>query len=126
MARTPRNPAKNPVEALSSFEGRDVLQSSIKVTNAGDGLSDAMLVDPAEYHLGDSVYVVLECVVARVDYQALTGVDALRRVHTLRAGTATVVSPELVSDEPARGSAMAILPANFGRITFFMSAGSKS
>jgi hypothetical protein len=75
-----------------------VLQSSIKVTNAGDGLSDAMLVDPAEYHLGDSVYVVLECVVARVDYQALTGVDALRRVHTLRAGTATVVSPELVSD----------------------------
>jgi len=98
LARTSRNPAKNPVEALSSFEGRDVLQSSIKVTDAGDGLSDAMLVDPAEYHLGDTVYVVLECQVSRVDYQGLTGVDALRRVHTLRAGTATVVSPELVSD----------------------------
>lgn len=98
MARPSKSTQQRPVEALAPFEGMDVLQSSIKVTNAGDGLSDAMAVDPAQYHLGDTVCVVLECQVARVDYQQITGVEALRRVHTLRAGTATVVAPELVGD----------------------------
>lgn len=98
MARGSKSEPKNAVEALSSFEGRDVVQSSIKVTNAGDGLSDAMAVDPAEYHLGGTVHVVLECEVSKVDYHPISGTEVLRRVHTLRAGTATVVSAELVAD----------------------------
>lgn len=99
MARTTKRTPQSAAEGqLAAFEGRDVLQTSIKVTNAGDGLSDALAVDPAEYHLTDTVYVVLECQVSKVDYQQINGVDALRRVHTLKAGTATIVSSELVAD----------------------------
>jgi len=99
VARTTKRTPQSAAEGqLAAFEGRDVLQTSIKVTNAGDGLSDALAVDPAEYHLTDTVYVVLECQVSKVDYQQINGVDALRRVHTLKAGTATIVSSELVAD----------------------------
>jgi hypothetical protein len=99
VARTPKKTPQSAADGqLAPFEGRDVLQTSIKVTNAGDGLSDAMAVDPDEYHLGDTVHVVLECIVGRVDYVQINGVDALRRVHTLKAGTATVVDAELVKD----------------------------
>lgn len=99
MARTTKRTPQSATDGqLAPFEGRDVLQTSIKVTNAGDGLSDAMAVDPDEYHLGDTVHVVLECIVGRVDYVQINGVDALRRVHTLKAGTATVVDAELVKD----------------------------
>lgn len=98
MARNRRNDPQSAPGELNPFEGLDVLQASIKVTNAGDGLSDALAVDPVEYHLGQTVHVVLECVVAKVDYQQLNGVEALRRVHSLKAGTATVVSAALVKD----------------------------
>ena len=76
---------------LAPFEGRDVLQCSIKVTNAGDGLSTALNVEPVEYHQADTVYVLLETEVARVSYEPIKDTETLRRVHTLRAGIGTVV-----------------------------------
>lgn len=109
---------------LTPFEGADVLQTSIKVTRAGDGLSDALAIDPAEYHLGDTVHVVLECTVAKVDYQPIPGVEALRRIHTLAAGTASIVDPEMVREvldaqrlaiEQARG--IERLPLGEGKAT---------
>jgi hypothetical protein len=33
---------------LNPFDDLDVLQSALRVTNAGDGLSDAMNIDPTE------------------------------------------------------------------------------
>jgi hypothetical protein len=84
----------NPVDGLSKFEGRDVLQATIKVTNAGDGLSEALGIEPAEMHLGEKVYLVIEAEVSKVNYEELKDTGTLRRVHTLRAGTATIVEPE--------------------------------
>lgn len=42
-----------------TFEGDEVRRSTVKITKAGDGLSDALKVDPVEYHRGDTVYFVL-------------------------------------------------------------------
>lgn len=84
---------------LTPFEGREVLRTSIAITRAGDGLSEALKVEPREFHHGETVYVVLECTVAKVQHVPLDKDDPfgpLTRVHTLAAGTATIVDEELV------------------------------
>ena len=81
---------------LTAYEGLDVMQASIKVTNAGDGLSEAINVDPVEYHVGDVVHVVLRTEVARVSYEPIRDTDVLKRVHTLRARSGTIVEESLV------------------------------
>lgn len=89
---------KNPIAGLKRFEGRDVLASTIKVTNAGDGLSEALSVDPAEYELHDTVYVVLECEVSRVSYEDMPKVEgASRRVQTLKTQHAAIVDGQAVA-----------------------------
>lgn len=45
---------------LSPFEGHDVVGSRIKITRAGDGLSEALKVAPVELFSGDAVFVVLQ------------------------------------------------------------------
>jgi hypothetical protein len=80
--------------ALNPYEGLAVTVATIRVTNAGDGLSAALKVEPTEYHHGDTVYVMLECEVARVAYEPIPDTNELRRVHTLRAGVGTVVADE--------------------------------
>src|SRR5258706_9685039 len=44
---------------LEQFEGNDVSRSSVKITKAGDGLSDALKLEPIVLHRGDEVYFVL-------------------------------------------------------------------
>lgn len=87
----------NPVGQLAPFENRDVLRSTVAVTNAGDGLSEAMKFDPIELHHGDTCYLVLECEVTKVRFDPIKDTNALSRVHVLRAGTATLVDGELVA-----------------------------
>lgn len=81
---------------LTPFDGQDVIKTTIAVTNAGDGLSDTMKVEPKEFHLGETVYVVLECEVSKVRFEPIKDTDALSRVHVLRAGNATIVEADLV------------------------------
>lgn len=85
---------------LQDFEGKSVHSSTIKVTNAGDGLSKAMAVEPHEFHQGDKVYLVIEGEVARVSFDPVSK-DLLSgpqvRVHTVKAGTATLVDHGLVA-----------------------------
>lgn len=82
---------------LHPFDGRDVLATTIAITNAGDGLSKAMKINPTEFHHGDKVYVVLETVVSKVSFSPLAdGTQELVRVHTLAAGNATIVDADLV------------------------------
>lgn len=88
---------------LSPFDGCPVVRTAIAVTKAGDGLSEALKVDPQEYHVGDKVYVVLECEVAAVRFKPVDKdtPDVLVREHTLRAGTATMVDGDLVATQLA-------------------------
>ena len=83
---------------LGVFDGKSVLATSIKITNAGDGLSKAMAVDPQLMSLHQKIYVVLECEVSRVQFQDIKDVDGVVRIHTLKAGTATVVDQDMVQD----------------------------
>lgn len=44
---------------LGNFEGDQIARSTVKITKAGDGLSDALKVEPVVFHRGDTVYFVL-------------------------------------------------------------------
>lgn len=83
---------------LEPFEGREVIGSQIKITNAGDGLSEALAVEPAAFPLGSKHYVVLEVDVAKVQMQGVKDTDSLIRVHTFKAMGATIVDAELVAE----------------------------
>lgn len=85
-------------KGLGSFDGRDVLGTNVAITNAGDGLSKAMSVEPLELHLGETVYVVLECEVSKVRFDPVKDTQAVQRVHILKAGAATMVDGDLVAD----------------------------
>jgi len=82
---------------LKPFEDRDVVQSAAKVVNAGDGLSDAMTLEPVEYNVGDRVFLVLETVVSGVSYVPVKDTDVLKRVHTFRTQLGTVVAEKVVA-----------------------------
>lgn len=81
---------------LHTFDGRDVVTTSVQITNAGDGLSSALTVDPQEFSHGDIVCVVLRCEVTKVGFVPVKDTDVLNRIHTLRTGTATIVDEKLV------------------------------
>lgn len=76
---------------LTPFDGKDVIAVGINVRNAGDGLSDSLNIEPREFHHGDKVYVVMETECVGIGYDPVKNTSALRRVHTLKAGTATIV-----------------------------------
>lgn len=81
---------------LEPFDGRDVLRSTIKITNAGDGLSEALKIDPQEFHHGQRLFVVLEVECTKVEYAPIKDTEALSRGHSLRASTAAIVDEVLV------------------------------
>lgn len=84
---------------LQPFEGREVIGTSVAVRNAGDGLSKALAVDPEELHLGETVFLVLECEVTKVQFDPVKDSDDLLvRVHVLKAGDATLVAGDVVAD----------------------------
>lgn len=88
-------------DGLQDFEGKPVLRSVVAITGAGDGLSEAMAVDPVEYHQGERVYVVLECMVAKVTFEPIDKTDpggAQKRKHSFAAGTATVMDADVVKE----------------------------
>jgi len=87
----------NPVPTLSRFEGRDVLAATIRVTNAGDGLSAALSVAPQEFTLHEKVYVVLETEVSRVSYEDMKDGGASQRVHVLKTSTASIADGQVVA-----------------------------
>lgn len=83
---------------LTPYLGRQVLRTSIKLTKAGDGLSKAKAIDPEQYEPGTKVYVVMECTVGQHTHDLIDGTEAYELVQEFRAGTATVVEHDLVSE----------------------------
>lgn len=55
---------------LGMYNGRDVIKMAMSLTNAGDGLSQAMSLEPAELHMGDRVLVLVEAVVTKEQHVA--------------------------------------------------------
>jgi hypothetical protein len=89
----------NPVPQLKRFEDRDVLDATIAVTKAGDGLSKDLGVRPQEFRQHETVYVVLETRVSRVAYiDHPDDEDSSRRVHTLVTQNASIVDGQAVAE----------------------------
>lgn len=82
---------------LNKFERKEVLSATVAVTGAGDGLSQAMQVDPIELHHGEKRYLVLEVDVTKVRFDPVPKTDGLQRVHILKAGRATFIDADLVT-----------------------------
>lgn len=95
--KTPLGADPDPTD-LGTFEGADVLMSTIAVKNAGDGLSKAMVVERRKFHKGERVYVVLECEVTDVAFKPVKDTDGVNRAHSFAAQAATVVDKSLVAE----------------------------
>jgi hypothetical protein len=86
--------------SLPDYGGRQVVRTSISIRNAGDGLSEGLGIDPQVLPLGETVYVVLECVVHAHDHDRImdkgndTGLLVLDQV--LKAGTGTLIDADVV------------------------------
>lgn len=76
---------------LGTFEDEDVLLSKIKVQGFGDGLSEAVGLKAHAYHRGDTIYLVSEVRVKRVEFEADPKTEELARIHTTRLVTAIEV-----------------------------------
>lgn len=83
---------------LTEFDGRDVLQATLTITKTGDGLSKTMAIDPAEFHIGEKLYVVMEVEVAKIRFDLIPDTEAFRRVHITEAGTVAIVDGGVVAD----------------------------
>lgn len=78
---------------LSQFEGRDVVDTKMKVTNAGDGLSAAMeVINAGELRLRQTVQLLLECEVSKITFEDASEGDGVVRIPTLKAGRATLIT----------------------------------
>lgn len=73
---------------LTPFESRDVASIAIIVRNTGDGLSEAVAVDPIE--------LALECEVEKIRFDPIKDTEDLRRVQILKAGAATFIDNKAV------------------------------
>ena len=76
------------------FGGQEVASVAVKVTNAGDGLSEAMRVDPVDLRFGQRVYQVIEGFVVKAEVIPANHLDPQGPVvikYTIKAGTSTLV-----------------------------------
>lgn len=105
---------------LSTFEGRDVSAATMRLTGAGDGLSKALGIRPAEYHVGDTVRIVVEGQVVRVAHDPVKDTDLLVRVHTVKADLAVIVDAD-VANELLDDQRVALARAERGEIPGQMS-----
>jgi len=80
-------------KVLGDYHGTPILKTTIAVTNAGDGLSKSMKVDPSVLEVDTEVMVLIRCTVSKHQY-ALIDEDtpAFELKQSLRAETATIVT----------------------------------
>jgi hypothetical protein len=92
---------------LPAFEGVSVNKSTLRLTKAGDGLSDALKLEPIALHHGDRVHLVLEGVVTQVNHRPDGKVEdgeinELTRMHTVEAVDIAIVDEDDVAELLAR------------------------
>jgi hypothetical protein len=81
---------------LPDFEGDEVVKATVAILKAGDGLSQALDVDPVALRRGERVFYLLETHVAHVDHAPLQpGSDLLVRKHFLNTTAITRVDGAL-------------------------------
>jgi hypothetical protein len=83
--------------ALPKFEGKQVIAARVKIAKAGDGLSDALDIEPVALRNGDVVYYVLRGVVSQVNHRPASAdlASMLVRQHTIDCTGITTIEPEV-------------------------------
>lgn len=83
---------------LPDFESCEVDRSSIKVTKAGDGLSEPLALDPQALAHGEEIYLVIRGKVTQVIHKPSSREepDILTRVHVVEARDVALVAPDEV------------------------------
>lgn len=80
------------------FEGDEVVASSVKITKAGDGLSDALEIDPLVFHRGEEVFFVLRGKVRHVAFPPKKKGDSrVVRQHIIDCEDVAIVPEEAVA-----------------------------
>lgn len=80
--------------ALPEFEGLTVDHATVRITNAGDGLSEALEIAPKALSIDDSVYYVLRGTVTQVNHRIDKDTN-VTRVHTVKATRITEVDRDV-------------------------------
>jgi len=79
----PRKRANPNQPTLPSFEGMQVAVSLVRLTKAGDGLSEALKVEPVALEIGDEVHYVVRAVCTGVNHKQDLKTGTLARIHTV-------------------------------------------
>lgn len=87
-------------DGVHSFEGKPVVSAAVRVTNAGDGLSEAMRLDPQDLQHGEEIWLVVKGTVSKVAYEPIPKSEGtiLQRVHTIKAVECVMVAPDEVEE----------------------------
>lgn len=90
--------AKADTSSLTPFDGKAVVRAALTVANAGDGLSNALAIEPQEFHHGQRVTVVIDGEIDLISHRPLKDApNLLVREHRLKADTSTIIDRELVA-----------------------------
>jgi hypothetical protein len=87
--------AKPKQPTLPSFESNVVSRARVRLTNVGDGLSDALDVAPIALQIGQRVHYVVEGVVTQVAHVQKDDDAPIVRLHTVKGLGATEIDAEL-------------------------------
>jgi hypothetical protein len=83
--------------ALHDFEGRTVQRATVKITAAGDGLSDALAIQPEEIELDEERSYVLQGSCVRVSIETdKNGITS--RVHTIKTHGISPIDSKIAAE----------------------------
>jgi hypothetical protein len=78
---------------LPLFESNEIARARVRITKAGDGLSEALKVSPRAMQYGEEVSILLRCVVKGVNFKGDKNGE-LERIHTLETIDGTEIDQD--------------------------------
>jgi hypothetical protein len=84
-------------ETMTEFQGRTITKHTAAVKRAGDGLSQSLKIEPAELAQGQTVYLVVEATVGKIEFIPIGDLEEERKVN-LDAVAATLIDSDVVRD----------------------------
>lgn len=80
---------------FGTYEGRPIRKCSITIKGTGDGLSDALTIDPLSLEPGERAFVLLEVEGTDQNHKYLKEADAWNRVQVTKAIRGAVVTEDI-------------------------------
>jgi hypothetical protein len=82
---------------LPLFDDHEVYAATVRITRAGDGLSESLRIEPRPLHIGEEVFYLLRGVVRQVNHRQKDDEGPLTRVHTVETVDITEVDPDIAA-----------------------------